>query len=300
MTQPAARPAAYAGGPLAGIRVLDLSTMLAGPYGATLLGDLGADVIKVESHYGDDSRHLGPETRRRAGAVPRAQPQQAQRSCSISRSRPRRRSSRGSRRRPTSSITNVREPALSRLGIDYESVRRHRPDVIWVGVTAFGPDGPYAGRPGIDFLAQGYAGLIAVNGDPSAPAGARHRAAGRRDDLDAASRPACSPRCASATRRGRASASTSRCLDVLTHAQATVLQSYLLAGEVVPRTGNRSHFFAPSGVYECGDGQSLVPHLPVGEVLPEPVPGARRRLGRRSALRAHRRPAREPGRARRA
>ena len=47
-------------GPLAGLRVLDVSTMLAGPYGATLLGDMGADVVRIESHYGDESRHLGP------------------------------------------------------------------------------------------------------------------------------------------------------------------------------------------------------------------------------------------------
>src|SRR6185369_636546 len=63
-------------------------------------------------------------------------------------------------------VTNIREPALSRLGLDYAQVRRHRSDVIWVGVTAFGPDGPYAGRPGIDFLAQGYAGLLSLNGHP--------------------------------------------------------------------------------------------------------------------------------------
>ena len=54
-------PTTTSNGPLEGIRVLDMATMLAGPYAATLLGDMGADVIKVESFFGDDSRHLGPE-----------------------------------------------------------------------------------------------------------------------------------------------------------------------------------------------------------------------------------------------
>ena len=63
-------------------------------------------------------------------------------------------------------ITNVRQPALSKLGLDYDQVRVHRSDVIWVGVTAFGADGPYAGRPGIDFLIQGYGGLMALTGEP--------------------------------------------------------------------------------------------------------------------------------------
>jgi len=255
VTHPPARPAAFAGGPLAGIRVLDLSTMLAGPYGATLLGDLGADVVKVESHYGDESRHLGTEKRgerspflalnrnKRAIVLDLAKPEAQAVFARLAKS-------------ADALVTNVREPALSRLGIDYDSVRRHRADVIWVGVTAFGADGPYAGRPGIDFLAQGYAGLIAGNGDPSAPA-VRVTAplVDVMTSMCVATGVLAALRVRDATGQGqRIDVSL---LDVLTHAQASVLQSYLLAGEVVPRTGNRSHFFAPSGVYECGDGQSL-------------------------------------------
>ena len=150
-------------GPLAGIRVLDLAGMLAGPYAATLLGDLGADVIKVESFIGDDTRHLGP----RHGD---------ERTSYLSLNRNKRGVSldlhqAGAREvfaklAATSDIliTNIREPALSGLGLDYEHVRAHAPKIIWVGITAFGPDGPYAGRPGIDFLAQGYGGLLAMNG----------------------------------------------------------------------------------------------------------------------------------------
>ena len=250
MTQPAA-----SGGPLAGVRVLDLSTMLAGPYGATLLGDLGADVVKIESHYGDESRHLGAE--KRGERAPFLALNRNKRAIVLDLAKPAARDA-FARLAATADVlvTNVREPALSRLGLDYASVCRHRPDVIWVGVTAFGADGPYAGRPGIDFLAQAYAGLIAGNGDPSAPA---VRVTAPLVDVMTSMCVATGVLAALRVRdtTGKGQRIDLSLLDVLTHAQATVLQSWLLVGEVVPRTGNRSHFFAPSGVYACGDGRSL-------------------------------------------
>jgi crotonobetainyl-CoA:carnitine CoA-transferase CaiB-like acyl-CoA transferase len=242
--------------PLEGIRVLDLATMLAGPYAATLLGDLGADVVKVESHYGDDSRHLGPE-------------RDGQRAPFLSLNRNKRslvldlRASEAqgifARLAATSDvvITNVREPALSRLGLAYEQVRAHRRDVIWVGVTAFGPDGPYAGRPGIDFLAQGYAGLLSLNGDPK---GAPVRVTVPLVDV-MTSELVVTGVLAALLVRGKTGAGQRidvSLLDALIHAQASGLGAYFLKQEITPRTGNRSQYFAPSGVYTCADGKAIV------------------------------------------
>ena len=127
--------------------------MMAVPYAATLLGDLGADVIKVESHYGDDSRHLGPE--REGEHSPFLAINRNKRSLVLDL-----REEAGqevfARLLATTDvvITNVREPALSRLGQSYDQVRRHKEDIIWAGVTAFGPDGPAKGRrfPTLNFF----------------------------------------------------------------------------------------------------------------------------------------------------
>ncbi len=243
-------------GPLAGVRVLDLATMLAGPYGATLLGDLGADVIKVESHYGDDSRHLGP---RRAG----------ERTSYLSMNRNKRavvldlgqEAGRGVFARLAATtdvlITNVREPALSSLGLAYEQVRVHRPDIIWIGVTAFGPDGPYSGRPGIDFLAQGYAGLLAMNGHPGdEPV----RVTVPLIDV-MTSELVCTSALAAIIARGKSGEGQRidiSLLDALVHAQAPNIGCYVNAGEDPPKTGNRSQYFSPSGIYTCGDGEKIV------------------------------------------
>ncbi|MEO6028889.1 MAG: CoA transferase [Candidatus Binatia bacterium] len=242
--------------PLDGIRVLDLATMLAGPYAATLLGDLGADVVKVESHYGDDSRHLGPE-------------RDGQRSPFLSLNRNKRSLVLDlqqaaaqpvfARLAATSDvvITNVREPALSKLGLAYEQVKAHRPDVIWVGVTAFGPDGPYAGRPGIDFLAQGYAGLLSLNGDPN---GNPVRVTVPLVDVMTSELVVTGVLAALLVRgkTGQGQRIDVSLLDALVHAQASGLGAWFLKKEVTPRTGNRSQYFAPSGVYPCRDGKGIV------------------------------------------
>ena len=247
-------------GPLHGLRVLDMATMLAGPYGATLLGDLGADVIKLESHVGDDSRHLGPE--RGGEHSPFISLNRNKRSLCLDLGKP------GAdaifaRLLATTDvlITNIREPALSKLGVDYDSVRKHRADIVWIGVTAFGPDGPYAGRPGIDFLAQGYAGLLSLNGHPGAPpVRVTVPMVDTMTSLTVCTGALAALRVRDATGQGqRIDVSL---LDVLIHAQASGLGAYALTGEVTPRTGNRSQYFSPSGVWTCRDGKGIVVTCP--------------------------------------
>ena len=230
--------------------------MMAGPYAAALLGDLGADVIKVESPYGDDSRHLGPGVG-------------GERSAFLSLNRSKRGIVLDLRRADAQEvfarlvatadvlITNVREPALSRLALDYEHARRHREDIVWVGVTAFGTTGPYAGRPGIDFLVQGYAGLLALNGEPG---GASVRVTVPLVDA-LTSVLVCTAALAAIHSRsltGEGQRIDISLLDALVHAQAGGLGSYLVTGEEPPRTGNRSLYFAPSGIYTAKDGKEVV------------------------------------------
>ncbi|MCZ7530100.1 MAG: CoA transferase [Acidimicrobiia bacterium] len=245
-----------ASGPLDDLRVLEISTMMAGPYAATLLGDLGADVLKIESHYGDESRHVGPE-------------RDGERSAFLSLNRSKRDIVLDLRRPDAREvfarlvetadvvITNVREPALSRLGLDYEEVRRHRHDIIWIGVTAFGADGPYAGWPGIDFLIQGYAGLLALNGEPDGPP-----VRVTIPLIDTLTSVLVTTAALAAVHSRAATGEGQRIdvslLDALVHAQAAGLGSYLVTGDETPRTGNRSLYFAPSGIYGTKDGKSVV------------------------------------------
>ena len=243
-------------GPLQGLRVLDISTMLAGPYGATLLGDLGADVIRVESLYGDESRHLGPKRGTERG--PYLSLNRNKRDIVIDLQQE---DSREVFARLVATadvlITNIREPALSKLGLSYAQVAAQKADIVWIGVTAFGPDGPYAGRPGIDFLAQGYAGVLALNGDPDGePVRTGFPAVDVITSLLVANAAQAALRVRDRTGAGqRVEVSL---LDSLMHAQASSIGTYLATGEAPVRTGNRSLYFAPSGVYPTRDGGHVV------------------------------------------
>ncbi len=156
--------------PLAGVRVLDLSRVLAGPYCTMLLADLGADVIKVERPgAGDETRTWGPPFAE-GEATYFLSINRGKRSIELDLGDP----ARGpALERLLQSadvvIENFRAGGAERLGLDYESVRRLRPDIVYCSITGFGSGRQPPGRPGYDFVVQAECGLMSVTGDPSGP-----------------------------------------------------------------------------------------------------------------------------------
>jgi crotonobetainyl-CoA:carnitine CoA-transferase CaiB-like acyl-CoA transferase len=152
--------------PLEGVRVLDLSRVLAGPYATMVLADLGADVVKVEHpERGDDTRHWGPpfaggesayflsvNRNKRSIGVDLKDPEGLERV---------RRLAAGA----DVLIENMRRGALERFGLGYEALKETNPDLIYCSVTGFGP-GKDRERPGYDFLIQARAGIMGITGSP--------------------------------------------------------------------------------------------------------------------------------------
>jgi crotonobetainyl-CoA:carnitine CoA-transferase CaiB-like acyl-CoA transferase len=152
--------------PLAGIRVLDLTRVLSGPYATMTLGDLGAEVIKVEPPQGDDTRHWGPPfvagestyylstNRNKRDIVLDLKTDLAKRVIwdLIARS--------------DVVLENFRPGALDRLGFGWETLHARHPRVILVSLSGYGQTGPYAQQPGYDLIAQAEGGLMAVTGEP--------------------------------------------------------------------------------------------------------------------------------------
>jgi crotonobetainyl-CoA:carnitine CoA-transferase CaiB-like acyl-CoA transferase len=152
--------------PLEGVRVLDLSRVLAGPYATMVLGDLGANVLKVEHpERGDDTRHWGPpfaggesayflsiNRNKRSIGVDLKDPDGLQQVEKLA-------------AEADVVIENWRRGALEKLGLGYEKLKRANPDLVYCSITGFGP-GPDENRPGYDFLVQARGGVMGITGQP--------------------------------------------------------------------------------------------------------------------------------------
>jgi crotonobetainyl-CoA:carnitine CoA-transferase CaiB-like acyl-CoA transferase len=156
--------------PLSGVRVVDLSRVLAGPYCTMVLADLGADVVKVERpEGGDETRAWGPPF---AGgeAAYYLSVNRGKRSCAIDLSQPEGRElALELCARADAVIENFKVGGADRLGVGYEQVRERNPRVVYCSITGFGSEREPPGRPGYDFVAQAETGLMSITGAEDGP-----------------------------------------------------------------------------------------------------------------------------------
>jgi len=162
--------------PLEGIKVLDLSRVLAGPWCTQLLADLGAEVTKVERPAsGDDTRHWGPpwhgEGERRVAAY-FLSCNRGKRSAAIDFSRPEGAALvRKLAERADVVVENFKVGGLEKFGLDAASLRAVNPRLVYASITGFGQDGPYRDRAGYDYIIQGMGGLMSITGLPDGEPG---------------------------------------------------------------------------------------------------------------------------------
>ena len=153
---------------LAGVGVLEFTQVMAGPFCAMLLGDLGADVIKVEPPGGDTTRRMGQRqgmestgywavNRNKRGIVLNLKDRRAQ---DITRTLV---------RQADVVVENYRPGVMAGFGLDYDSLRQEQPGLIYASVSGFGSTGPYAHKGGFDLVAQGMSGIMSVTGEDGRP-----------------------------------------------------------------------------------------------------------------------------------
>ena len=242
------------GGPLAGIRVLDLTRIVAGPFATMRMADLGAEVIKVENpDGGDESRQIRPPE---AGgeAFYYLAYNRSKRSIAVDL-----RTEGGKdiidrlAARSDVLIQNFRVGVMERLGLGYEAVRARHPHLVYCSISAYGRTGPMTARPGFDPVLQAESGMMAITGEPDGPP-MRH-ALSIIDTLT--SHYACEAVLAALIARGRSGRGQHIDISLMDGAVASLsnaAQMHLLTGEEPPRTGNRHQSAVPVGMFETRTG----------------------------------------------
>ena len=251
-------------GPLAGLRVLELARILAGPWAAQILADLGADVVKVERKGpGDDTRGWGPPFVEAVdgghlGAAYFHATNRGKRSIELDfESEDGRRLVRKLAARSDVLIENFKVGGLAKFGLDYASLAKENPRLIYCSVTGFGQDGPYASRAGYDLMAQGMGGIMDLTGQPD---GEPQRAGVPVADIFTGVYSAVGILAALAEREktGRGCHVDTALVDSQVGVLANQALNFLVSGKVPKRIGNAHPNIVPYQVFPVADGHIII------------------------------------------
>lgn len=250
--------------PLSGIRVLELARILAGPWAGQLLADLGADVVKVErSKSGDDTRAWGPPFVEGAdgsnlGAGYYHSCNRGKRDVVADFETPEgQKIVRQLARHADVLIENFKLGGLKKYGLDYDSLKQINPKLIYCSITGFGQNGPYAARPGYDFLVQGMGGLMSITGPIEGPP---YKAGIAVADVFTGLYSTIAVQAALFRRERTGEGAFIDCclIDSLIGIMGNQALFYLISGKEPPRMGNAHATVIPYDVFKAADGNFII------------------------------------------
>jgi CoA:oxalate CoA-transferase len=245
------------GRPLDGVRILDFTRVLSGPYATALLADLGAEVIKVEGPGGDDYRHIGPFLDDGSSAIFEAV-NRGKRGVVLDLADPRQRATAVALAREADVVVeNFRPGVADRLGIGWSALSAENPRLIHASISGFGQEGPESRRPAYDIVVQALSGLMQVTGDPAGdPTLIGESIADVVSGLFTALGIVAALVERGASGRGRRIDVSM--FDGLMAVQPLVVARCLATGTAPMRVGNRHPLSAPFGAYRAADGTFVV------------------------------------------
>jgi crotonobetainyl-CoA:carnitine CoA-transferase CaiB-like acyl-CoA transferase len=245
--------------PLAGLKVVELARILAGPWAGQLLADLGAEVIKVERPgAGDDTRHWGPPFAEDGAAAYFHACNRGKKSIAIDlESRSGQEQVRALVADADVLIENFKVGGLSRYGLDYSALSALNPSLVYCSITGFGQTGPYASRAGYDFIIQGMGGAMSLTGEPD---GAPQKSGVAYADLFTG---LYSTVAILAALRARDASGKGAHLDMaLLDSQVAVLANqalnWMVSGKVPHRMGNGHANLVPYQAFRTSDGEVII------------------------------------------
>jgi crotonobetainyl-CoA:carnitine CoA-transferase CaiB-like acyl-CoA transferase len=237
-------------GPLAGIRVLEVGHMLAGPYCGLLLADMGADVVKIEPPEGDISRRVSPHQIGPHNAY-FASLNRSKRSVVLDLSSAAGQAELGRLAAGAQALmTNLRPSAIRKLGLTYEALRRHNERIVCVALTGFGLEGPHAENPAYDYVIQALTGVMALTGEPDAPPAKAGYSA-----VDNSAGMAAAMGLLARLVEGRGGQVDVAMYDVMVSQLNYLAGAALNAGEVMQRLSHSSHpYMVPAQIFPTAQG----------------------------------------------